>query len=228
MALAHNFETEYARSRVPSERGPRYAEDRSMFDPPILKAPWRMTPKEVDKYTHATVTSINFMKRPPAMAEIGVVEGWEHMADSKSKTGMIATKVGSHVSFKLGPAVHETLLVGYLTSYEKITPAKLWVDQSAAGDYVSPDGKNCVLRAELGVGPVTQKTATSACACGTKGAYIDPWHDGWIGKVSIYRSYVTKAPLAGGYVHFCLSPDNKGRFDDKTEGKFKLLSLTYM
>jgi len=168
-----------------------------MFDPPILKTPWRMTPKEVDKYTHATVTSINFMKRPPAMAEIGVIEGWEHMADSKSKTGMIATKVGSHVSFKLEPAVHETLLVGYLTSYEKITPANLWIDQSATGD------------------------------CGTKGETIDPWHDGWIGKVSVYRSYVAKAPLAGGYVHFCLSLDNKGRFDDKAEGKFKLLSLTY-
>ena len=183
--------------------GFRYAEDRSMHSPPILKTPWRMTQAEVEKYTHAAVTSMHFMKRAPTAAEIGVAEGWEFIADSKGKTGMIATKAGSHVSFKLEPAVYETLLVGYLTSYEKITPVRVWVDHDAAADQ-------------------------TACRNPKLGKTIDPWHDGWIGKVSVYRSLPTRAPKGGGYVHFCLSEDNKGRFDDKTEGKFKILSLTYM
>lgn len=163
-----------------------------MHSPPILKTPWRMTQAEVEKYTHAAVTSMHFMKRAPTAAEIGVAEGWEFIADSKGETGMIATKAGSHVSFKLEPAVYETLLVGCLTPYEKITPVRVWVDHDAAADQ-------------------------TACRNPKLGKTIDPWHDGWIGKVSVYRSLPTRAPKGGGYVHFCLSEDNKGRFDDKTD-----------
>jgi len=156
-----------------------YEHDFTLKDPPVMRPPWRLTKADDKKYVTDYVdiqldkiTYWNFLLKEPSEENIGVNDGWTFYSDTrKNKTGMIATEVKSHISFKLDVMKDATILLGYLTTYENISPVNVWFDKKAE----ITDDRMC-----------TVPGGGKATGLNGKARIIDPYNPTW--KVSVYGS----------------------------------------
>lgn len=130
-------------------------------------------------------------------------EGWRFYADSKQKTGMIATTPGSHLSYGIHLSEKGSLTIGYLSSYESFTEVNVWLDKNKK---------------------ITDESFCKADTKSIKDAQFIQINPIWEEKISQYNSMVIKNEKEEGdyFLHFCL-PKNSG---GKSE-KFKILSIIW-
>eukprot|EP00854_Cymbomonas_tetramitiformis_P010614 gene10614-12553_t len=171
-----------------------------------LEPPWLLTAKEdAEMGLRAAFSDMNFMLGAPEPSAIGHNEGWSWYADSKNKTGLIATRVGAHLSLKINVPAAAKVVIGFLQSYNTLTPAAWWVDEVAEGSTQCPQSAD---------EPTRGRQYT-----------IDPLKVNE--KVSVYNSVSqpiqpTSAKDGIHYIHFCLIRRQKS---DEINGKFKLMTV---
>ena len=94
------------------------------------RLPWRLTDKDVRNWVESRYETINFSEES-CLAYLKSNRGWEFRSDSKDKFGLIATDANAHMSLDLKFTLDVThLLVGFLSSYENVSPVHIWFSDS--------------------------------------------------------------------------------------------------